>query len=119
MSHPLATAQRSDVDVLRDVFDTGRAIAKAEVWDRYRMNERRFRAAVSALRSSGYPVIADSAEGSTYRKARNASEAEAFVAREIESRARSLEEQARAIRDHLGEHYGPAEQMSLLAMAGR
>lgn len=113
MSHPLATPRRPDVETLRDVFDSGRSVAKAEVWDRYRMNERRFRAAVSALRASGYPVIADSAEGSTYRKARSAFEAEEFVEHELVSRARSLEEQARAIRDHLAEHFGPAEQLAL------
>lgn len=105
-------AHPADVDVLRAAFDSGRAIARGEVWERYRIGDRRFRAAVTVLRLSGLPVIAESSEGSTYRLARTTGELEAFLG-ELRSRARSLEEQIRALEAHAPAHFGQAEQLAI------
>lgn len=114
MSHPLATPRRADVDVLRDLFIAGRELTKDEAWQRHRIGPRQFRAAVSALRLAGVPIVSSSSEGSVYRLARSASEAEEFVEREIVSRSRVLEQQARAIRDHSRAYFGAGEQLALI-----
>lgn len=103
----------SDVEVLRAVFGSGRSVVRGEVWDRYRIGDRRFRAAVRVLREAGVPVIAESAEGSAYRLARSPQELETFVA-ELRSRARSLEEQVRALEAHASAYFGDAEQLALI-----
>lgn len=112
MTHPLATPRTSDVELVRSVLASGRAIARAEVWDRYRIGDRRFRAAVRVLRESGVPVIAESAEGSAYRLARTTAELQQFV-NELRSRARSLEEQVRALEENAPRYFGQAEQLAM------
>lgn len=113
MTHPLAIPQRADVDVLRDAFDSGRSIVRTEVWDRYRINDRRFRAAVSALRHEGYPIVTESSVGACYRRARTYAEVREFVAGEVLSRARQLESQARAMLDRAATEFGDAQQQEL------
>lgn len=111
MSHPLATPRTSDVELVRSLLEGGHEISRDEAWPRWRLNDRRLRAAVSALRLSGYPVIASSGAGSTYRRAHNQAELDGFLA-EIESRARSLEEQIRALRESAPRYFGRAEQLA-------
>lgn len=114
MSHPLATPRTSDVELVRSLLDAGHEIARDEAWARWRLNDRRLRAACSALRSSGYPVVTASEAGAAYRRARTAQELETFVA-ELRSRARSLEEQVRALETHAPAYFGNVEQLALIS----
>jgi len=103
-----------DVRVLEVLLvDEKRELTKDEARRRWGLPDRRFRAAVSELRLRGVPIVAMSSEGSTYRLAKTEQEAEAFVESEILSRARVLEAQARAIREHLAERFGVAEQLAM------
>ena len=96
----------TDADALR------LSLAKGDEWSRrdgsayFGWNDRRFRDAVATLRQQGYPVVSTSGEGSVYRLARSREELEAFVEREIVSRSRELEEQARALRDAADKYFG-------------
>ena len=103
-----------DVQIVRILLEEGRALSKDEVRSRWGLPERRFRAAVSALRIEGYPVISDSTEGSTYRKARNEDELERFIAGELVSRTRVLEQQIRALRESAPRYFGVSEQLALI-----
>lgn len=106
-----------DVRILEVLLvDEKRSLTKEQARARYGLPERRFRAAISELRLRGVPLVAFSTEGSVYRLARTEAEATEFVEAELLSRARVLEQQARAIRDHLAERFGEAEQMSLIAI---
>ena len=113
MGADLSRAHPADIDVLRAAFDSGRAIARGEVWERYRITDRAFRRCVQVLRLSGYPVISTSEEGSEYRRARNAAELDDFLERELISRARDIEEQIRALREAAPAHFGQAEQLAI------
>lgn len=105
----------ADIEVIRAVFDSGRAISRDDVWTRYRINDRSFRRCVSLLRASGYPVISTSEQGSEYRRARGQAELDAFIESELVSRARDIEEQIRALRESAPTYFGRAEQLSLMA----
>lgn len=114
MSHPLATPRTSDVELVRSLLEGGHEIARDEAWSRWRLSDRRLRAACSALRASGYPVVTASEAGAAYRRARSPQELDAFVA-ELRSRARSLEEQVRALETHAPAYFGSAEQLALIS----
>lgn len=100
-----ATAREADVEVLRESFERG------DVWTKVRerdlvvctggaeLPDRRFRAAVAALRDEGTPIVSWSEEGSAYRLARSLEEADRFVDHELIPRFRKLERQARRIRE--------------------
>lgn len=100
-----ATAKQSDVAVLRTAFDRWQRLTKDEAEKAYGIPERRFRAAVAALRAEGYPVVSWSSEGSTYRKARDIAELDLFLDSEILPRIRKLEREARAMRTNGRDHY--------------
>lgn len=113
MRPDIAVPRHPDIELVRSLLDAGHEIARDEAWARWRLNDRRLRAACSALRSSGYPVVTASEAGAAYRRARTAEELETFVA-ELRSRARSLEEQVRALETHAPAYFGDAEQLSLI-----
>lgn len=96
----------SDAYRLRESLEFGSEWTKDEATRAWGWGERRFRLAVTALRESGYPVISTSEAGSVYRKARSREEVEEFVSRELISRARNLEEQARRIRAAADKYFG-------------
>lgn len=104
-----ATAKDADVACLRRAFDDGHQYTKDSALSGFGIPERRFRAAVSALRHEGYPVISESGQGSTYRRARTYAELEHFIATELNPRANDLMAQARQLRDHAREHFGAAQ----------
>lgn len=108
-----ASARPRDVALLRALFAEGRELTKAIAKDRYHIEPRAFRAAVSELRRRGMPIVSYSTPGSTYHLARDEREAEAFVAAEIMSRATDLLEQARAIRAHARDWFDP-QQLTLV-----
>lgn len=66
--------------------------------------ERSFRRIVTELRLAGYPVVSVSEARSVYRKARDVDELEAFIARELLSRASVLHSQAHNLREHRYDH---------------
>lgn len=103
-----------DVQIVQALLDGKRELTKEFMQARQRMEPRRFRAAVSELRRRGYPVVSDSAEGSTYRKAKTQEELEAFIEAELVSRARVLEGQIRALREAAPRYFGVAEQLALV-----
>lgn len=112
-------ARTSDVDMLREVFASGRAIAKDEARSRYGIGPRQFRAAVSELRTQGVPIVSFSAEGSTYRFARSQEELDAFIEQELVSRSRVLEQQIRALRESSSRYFGVSEQLALISQGRR
>jgi len=115
MTRPdIAVAQRADLEILRAAFDSGRAIARDEVWNRYRIGDRPFRRCVQLLRHDGYPVISTSEQGSEYRRARSEHELEEFLERELVSRARDIEHQIRALRESAPRYFGASEQLALI-----
>lgn len=87
-----------DVLKLRDSFEAGSEWTKDAAAVHFDMSERRFRAAVAALRATGYPVVSYSEEGSTYRKAKDVREVDHFIDTELLPRMRKLEAEARAMR---------------------
>jgi hypothetical protein len=113
MSNEHGTAQERDVATLRRAFDAGARLTK-ELAKGMGMTERGFRAAVRALRLTGYPVISESAQGSTYRKAETRAELEHFMATEIHPRAVDLLEQEYQLKQHADDHF-PTIQERLIA----
>jgi len=98
-----ATALDHDTDVLLRAFNARHAtkadgLTKAEAARLYDIPERRFRAAVAKLREQGEPIVSWSEEGSTYRMARDAAEAERFIDTELLPRIGHLQRQVRNIR---------------------
>lgn len=108
-----ANARPRDVALLRALFGEGRELTKAIAKDRYHIEPRGFRAAVSELRRQGVPVVSRSSAGSTYRLAKSEEEAETFVAAELMSRATDLLEQAHAIRAHARDWFAPIQPQLL------
>lgn len=100
-----ATAKEADVARVRDLFDKGAALTKERAVAIHGIPERRFRAAVAALRAAGYPVVSWSEEGSTYRKARDIAELDLFIDSELLPRMRKLEREARAMRTFGRDHF--------------
>jgi hypothetical protein len=100
-----ATAKDTDVAKIRELFDAGIALTKEIARERYIIPDRRFRAAVAALRAEGYPCVSWSSEGSTYRKARDIAELDAFIDGELLPRIRKLEREARAMRTFGRDYY--------------
>ena len=100
-----ATAREADVDVLRRAFESGGELARDTAHLSLGVPERRFRAAVAALRAEGYPVISASEQGSRYRKAKDIAELDAFIDGELLPRIRKLEREARAMRTFGRDHY--------------
>lgn len=92
------TVTEEDVNVLLKAFNVGRALTKEEGRALYGIPERRFRAAVARLREQGEPIVSWSEEGSTYRMAKDADEAERFINSELLPRIRHLDRQVRNIR---------------------
>lgn len=107
-----APAGLDELTRLRQSFDRGAELTKAEAQRMWGWNERRFRARVSQLREEGYPVISLSEQGSRYRKARDRRELDDFIDRELVSRTRDIEAQIRALRDGADKHFG-TPQMAL------
>jgi len=93
-----STAHDGDVNVLLAAFEAGRALTKQRAQNEFGIPERRFRAAVAKLREQGEPIVSWSEEGSAYRMAKDAAEAELFIERELLPRIRHLERQVRHIR---------------------
>ena len=114
MRADIAVPRHPDVELVRSLLDAGHEIARDEAWSRWRLNDRRLRAAVSALRHSGYAVVTESSQGACYRKARTYAEVREFVDGELLNRARHLETQARAMLDRAASEFGAAEQLSLI-----
>lgn len=108
-----ATAHEGDVATLRAAFEAGSALTKELAMFTYAIPERRFRAAVAALRAEGYPVVSFSEAGSTYRKAKDADEMERFIDTELVPRYRKIENEARAMRTR-GRSYFQVTQGTLL-----
>lgn len=113
MSRENGHALTRDVGVLRIAFDGGECLTKTEGLAIYGIPDRRFRAAVSSLRHEGYPVIAQSDGGSTYRKARTEAELDIFIRSEIDSRAMDLLAQSKALRTKARDWF-PPEQLRLV-----
>ncbi len=107
------TALERDVANLRRLFDGGAHLTKDQAKS-MGMNERGFRAAVRALRLTGYPVISESAQGSTYRKAESRAEIEHFMATELHPRAVDLLEQEYQLKQRAGDYF-PTGQERLIA----
>jgi hypothetical protein len=101
-----AEANHYDVKRLRESFEKGTQWTKATAHVAFGWDERHFRRVVSELRETGYPCIATSEAGSTYRKAKDITELEAFIERELISRSRDLEAQIRALRDGAHKYLG-------------
>jgi hypothetical protein len=97
-----ATAKDGDVLILLSQFEKGVAFTKEQALRDLGIPDRRFRAAVAKLREQGEPIVSWSEEGSTYRMARDAQEAERFIDQELLPRIRHLERQARHIRIGIG-----------------
>lgn len=95
-----ATAEDGDVEKLRGSFERGAAWTKQQAATTLGIPDRRFRAAIAALRLEGYPVVSWSEEGSVYRKAHDRDELERFLMDEVHSRRMKLERQERAMRTH-------------------
>lgn len=112
-------ARHRDVEVVRVLLEEGRELTKEETRRRWGVPERRFRAAVSALRLEGYPVISGSTEGSTYRKAISMTELDSFIDAELVSRTRVLEQQIRELRQSAPRHFGVSEQLALIPQGRR
>jgi hypothetical protein len=108
-----AETVKDDETRLWDSFEKGTQWTNATAHVAFGWNERRFRAVVSKLRESGYPVIATSEAGSTYRKALNRSELEAFIERELVTRTRDLEQQIRALRDGADKYFSGVDQLRI------
>jgi hypothetical protein len=105
-----ADARPRDVALLKVLLVTERRqLTKAIALQQYRIPARRFRAAVAELRRQGVPLVSFSAAGSTYRLASSETEAEAFVASELMSRATDLLEQSRQIRAHARGYFEPIQ----------
>lgn len=104
------TALDCDVVVLLDAFNRGEALTKDLGLQRYGIPERRFRAAVSKLRDIGEPIVSWSQEGSTYRMARDAAEADRFLETELVPRIRELERRVRHIRIGMKVRFGAYQQ---------
>lgn len=98
MSRDMGKAVTADVAVLRHSLEHGAAWTKTQAEQSLGIPERRFRAAVAALRAEGYPVVSWSEEGSTYRKARDRAEVDRFIDTELIPRMRKLEFEARSMR---------------------
>jgi len=101
-----------EVARLRETFEQGREWTKPTAKVAFGWDERHFRRVVSELRETGYPVIATSEQGSTYRKAKTREELVAFVERELVSRSRDLERQIRVLLDGADTYFG-SDQLSL------
>lgn len=99
----------NDADILRMAFDHGVSWTRVTAWRELGWHDRRFRRAVADLRESGYPVISESGENSTYRKARSREEVERFIESELVSRSRKLEQQIRSLRDGADRYFGTAQ----------
>jgi hypothetical protein len=104
------TAHDADVSTLLAAFNRGEALTKEQGRTRYGIPERRFRAAVSKLRDQGEPIVSWSQEGSTYRMARDAAEADQFLATELIPRIRELERRVRHIRMGMRVRFGANQQ---------
>lgn len=100
-----ATAKANDVETLRRSFEQGVVWTKEQAAAGLGIPERRFRAAVAALRAQGYPVVSWSEEGSTYRKAKDVKELDLFIDSELLPRMRKLDREARAMRNVGRTHY--------------
>lgn len=94
-----ATASRRDIVQLREAFERGGEMTKEVAAKTLKIPERRFRAAVSALRHEGYPVVSFSEKRSKYRKAIDDAELDEFIRTELESRAFDELAQVKALRD--------------------
>jgi hypothetical protein len=104
-----ATALESDVVAIQGAFEAGQQLTKDDASRIYRIPERRFRAAVAAMRANGYPVVSWSEEGSTYRKAKDIAELDLFIDSELLPRMRKLEREARAMRTRGRDHFNPTQ----------
>ncbi len=108
------TVHEGDVALIRDAFERGQELTKDLALSLFDITDRRFRLAVNALRHRGYPVISESAQGSTYRRARDLDDLRAFIAREIRPRAVDLLEQEHQLKEHAGEHFGVGQDRLIL-----
>lgn len=97
---------KGEVERLRETLEQGREWTKPTAQVAFGWDERHFRRVVSELRETGYPVIASSDAGSTYRKAKNREELLAFVERELVSRSRDLDRQIRVLLDAADTYFG-------------
>lgn len=95
-----------DVTKLRESLERGAEWTRRDARRQWNWNERRFRRAVADLRDTGYPVVAVSEQGSVYRKARTREELESFIAHELLSRTRKLEEQIKSLREGADRYFG-------------
>jgi hypothetical protein len=89
-------ARPHDVALVRTLLEEGRELQKTDVAKRWHIPDRRFRAAVAALRIVGVPVVSFSEAGSTYRLAKDVDELEHFI-NEIRSRRAELDAIVRAL----------------------
>lgn len=105
-----ATAKTEDVERLRASFESGSEWTKDLAHHHFGWNERRFRAAVEALRDEGMPIVSWSEKDSTYRMARDAAEADRFVDTELVPRIRKLERRARRIRESKSRYFTTHQQ---------
>ena len=99
----------SDVLLLDGVFARGAKLTKGEARARYGLSERRFRKGVNELRLRGVPIISSSERGSRYHRATSELELEAFLVSELESRARDIEAQIRALRAKARDNFPPTQ----------
>lgn len=95
-----------EVARLRETLERGSEWTKPTAKVAFGWDERHFRRVVSELRETGYPVIATSEAGSTYRKAKTREELVAFVERELISRTLDMERQIRVLLDGADIYFG-------------
>jgi hypothetical protein len=107
-----ATARPRDVALLAALFSEGRALTKDVGRTRYGIAERRFRAAVAALRLTGMPIVSFSEPGSTYHLAHDEGELDHFI-NEIRSRRDELDAVVRALSTPEARRRIPRTQLDL------
>ena len=81
-----------------DAIGRGALVAEVSRVVGERVNERRVREAVRALRRAGKPICSAPGKGGGYFWARDVAELEAFLAREYLAKAHDMEETVRAMR---------------------
>lgn len=112
-------ARPRDVALLKVLFMEGRDISKRDATERWHIGPRQFRAAVRALRLSGYPIVSRSLADSTYHRARSEDELEEFIRKELMPRATDLLAQASALRRDARTWFSPIQPELIASGGGR